>query len=268
MAHNSCTHIMTHKLRFKAFLSILALFWLATVAVHGQASNPDMAKQVHELANRGDYDSLVKLIDAQEALWQKAASMAYFRDMFTIADVLTGERNAQSYWLGRKVLWEMLLKTRPPIEYGAAQQFYVWKLNLFFLEAEDITPYVVGLSDDDFALIRRDTFLMLVEYARQLQETIIPGYRDKYSAPMNDSVGKQRFKQNAVDNEVQQGALFARSDLATRHINYLTVAYSHRPANPQELKQLLDILNVQGADRDRLIHATTDVEFERHNWGK
>jgi len=70
---------------------------------------------------------------------------------------------------------------------------------------------------------------------------------------MNNLAERQRFKQNAVDNQVQAQASAAISLLATSHINYLINAYSHKPADDQELKLLVDILNVQGADRDRVI---------------
>jgi hypothetical protein len=187
--------------------------------------------------------------------------------MFSIGDLVIGGSNAKIYWLGRKVIWQMLLKPTPN-EFGAAKNVYFLKQILLSEGAEAITPYVVGLSDEEFVAIRHDTFLMLAEYGRQLQEAIIPGYSDKYTAPMNDPVGREHFKQNAIDNQVQQQALNARCSLATFDTEYLAVAYSHRPANPQELKQLLDILNVQGSDRDRLIRSTKDSEFQRHNWGK
>jgi hypothetical protein len=249
--------MMIFKNTFRLFLNVLFLLLLITGSLHGQNTGPALERQVHEFVNDGDYASLDRLIDSEEALWKKEPSVAYYRDMFAIGGILTGGTTAQSYWLGRKVLWKMLFKSVPS-EYGAAQDVYVWKDSLLSLSAEAITPYVNNLSPEMFAVARHDTFLMLQEYARQLHAAIIPGYRDKYSAPMNDWAGRQRFKQNAVDNQIQVQAGKALVTLATSiaHIQYLIDAYSHDPRDDDELKALLDILNVKGADREKVIRDT------------
>ena len=249
MAHDNCTDTMTYKQTFNAFWGSLALFLLAASSAWTQNLNPVSAKQVQELANHADYSEIDKLIDSHEVIWQKAPNIAYFQNMFAIGEILLGGTTEQSYWLGRKVIWKMLLKPTPN-DYIAPQQFYLWRHTMFFLGAEGITPYVESLSPEMFAPVRHDTFLMLSEYARQLHATIIPGYRDKYTGGMAE---RHRFMQNAIDNEVQRNARIAISTLPTDHLNYLINAYSHDPRDDEELKQLFDILNIQSADRKRVI---------------
>ena len=204
------------------------------------------------LANQGDSSGIARLIEAEETLWKKAPSITYFQNMFAIGDVLIGGTNPNMYWLGRKVLWNMLSKPAPNEDF-APQEYYMYRIELFFSDAEDITTYVNNLSPDMFASVRHDTFLMLAEYARQLHATIVPGYRDKYTGGFAD---RHRFMQNAIDNQVQSQAKKALSLLATDHTNYLIEAYSHDPRNDQELETLLDILNVQGADRETVMRNT------------
>lgn len=245
---------MTHWRPFNAFRWIFALFLLGTYSAYGQIPNLVLAKQVEVLVNHGDHSGIVKLIDSEESAWKTAPSISYFQNMFSIGDVLTDGTTSDIYWLGRKVLWKMLFKPTPN-EYLAPQEFYLWRYSIFFSDAEKITPYVDNLSPEMFAAVRHDTFLMLSEYVRQLHATIIPGYRDKYTGGVE---GRQRFMQNAIDNEVQRQAKKALSLLAISNGNiyYLIDAYSHDPRDDNELKALLDILNVQGADRARIMRDT------------
>lgn len=246
---------MIYKNTFRLFLNVIVLLLFLTGSLHGQNTGPALEKQVRELMNDGDYASFNRLIDSEEALWKKEPSVAYYRDMFAIGDILTGGTTPQSYWLGRKALWRMLCKSVPS-EYGAAQQVYYWKYALLDLGAEAITPYVDNLNPEMFASVRHDTFLMLQEYARQLHATIIPEYHQKYSGAMNDGAERERFKQNAVDNQIQLQARKALSALTTDHIQYLIDAYSHDPRDDDELRKVLDILDVQGADRERVMRDT------------
>jgi hypothetical protein len=146
----------------------------------------------------------------------------------------------------------MLLKPTPR-EYGAPRQFYLWRNTIFFLGAEDITPYVDSLRPEMFAQVRHDTFLMLSEYARQLHLTIIPDYNQKFFGAMNDFAERQRLMQIEIDNQIQAQARAALSRLATDHLYYLVNAYKHEPRDDDELKTLLDIMNVQGADREHVL---------------
>ena len=215
-------------------------------AAQAQYSNTPLESEVAQLASRGDYASIEKLIEKQERLWKTAPSVSYFRDMRSIGSVLTGSSNAQIYWLGRKVIWDVVLKPAPN-EYGAAQAVRLWKEELFFLDAEDLSPYALSVSREMFASIRHDTFLMLAEYARQANATIIPGYHNR-PASLAD-----RDKQNRIDNQVQDQARSAIRWLAEGQDNYLIEAYRRNPRDDQELKQLLDILNIQGAHRDKIL---------------
>jgi len=243
---------MTYKCTLRALGGGLGFLFFAFISLHGQNSNPVAAKQVQELMHKNDYTTLVALVDSTEASWKKAPSIEYFHDMYFIGDILIGGTTQEIYWLGRKALWNMLLKPTPN-EYLSPQQFYQWKYTMFFEGAETITPYVDSLSPEMFASIRHDTFLMLSEYARQLHSTIIAGYRDKYTG---GAAERNRFMQNAIDNEVQRTARRALSSLPTDHIQYLIDAYSHAPKDDAELKALLDILNVQGVDREKVMRDT------------
>jgi len=242
---------MKRKCTFKGFRLFFALLLFAVASAYGQYSNPEMENQVRQLVNLGDYDALVKLTDTQETLWKTSPSEAYFRNMRSIGDVLTGATNNRIYWLGRKVVWNMLSKPVPN-EHQAAQAVRLWKKDLLSGGAESLTPYVVGLSNEEFAVVRHDTFLVLTEYARQLHATIIPTYKYKFAGATNAPEYDPRenpYKQNGIDNEVQTQANNAISDLPIDHVNYLETAYSHEPKDPQELKQILDTLNIQGSDR-------------------
>jgi hypothetical protein len=219
--------------------------------MRGADAGASLETKVKQSLKNGDFASLNNLINEEEALWKKQPSVAYFHDMFCIGDTLTGGTTAQSYWLGRKALWDMLLKPVPS-EFGAAQIVYGWKQTMLKLSAEAITPYVNNLSPDMFAAARHDTFLMLQEYASQLHQTIIPGYRDKYSGAMNDWAEKQRFKQNAVGNQIQAQARIALANLPTSHVQYLIDAYSHEPRDDKELEALMDILNLKQGDRNNV----------------
>lgn len=254
---NSHIHTMKHKHTFKSIWAILVLVFLAAGSACAQVANPVSPKQVQELANQGDYAGLVKLIDAQEAGWQKTPSIGYFQDMWSIADVLTGGTTAQVYWLGRKAIWKMLLKPTPN-EHLAPRQFYLWRHTMFFLGAEAITPYVNNLSPEMFAAVRHDTFLMLSEYARQLHATIIPGYRNKFAGAMNDAAERKRLMQIEIDNEVQSEARAASVSLSDDTVSeqYLIDAYSHDSRDPEELKQLFDILNIRDPEREQVMRAT------------
>jgi hypothetical protein len=226
------------------FLAIQLL--LATCA---NAANMDLAKQVEQLRNQGDIKVLGNLINAEEARWQSAPNLAYFENMQSIGETLIDGTTNESYWLGRQVLWKSLLKASPN-EYLAPKQFYLSRYVLFSQGAENITPFVDKLDSEQFASVRHDTFLMLIEYARQLHASIISGYVQKFPGAANDPPAKKKkLIQNEIDNEIQYEARRALSLLATDHLQYLMAAYSRAPRDDQELKALLDALNVQGKDR-------------------
>ena len=103
------------------------LFW---ISAFGQA-NSDFAKLVRRLEDRCDYDALGKLIDSQETEWNNHHSIAYFQNTSAIADVLVGGTTQQTYWMGRKLMWKMLLKPVPN-EYRTVTEFYIWKQEMFF----------------------------------------------------------------------------------------------------------------------------------------
>ena len=244
---------MIAKHPIKCFSNIFIIYLITIACAH--ASNPALVKRVRELSRQDDRANLIKLVDAEEVLWKQAPSMTYFRDMLSVGDVLIGGTSPQIYWLGRVALWNMLLKPVPN-EDGAPQRFYENRYEMFVSDAEDITPYVDKLSPDMFESVRHDTFLMLAEYARQMHASIIAGYRDKYSGAANDLAAREHFMQNRIDNQIQAQVRKAISLLAEDHVDYLIEAYSHEPANEQELKELLDILNVQGADREKVLRDT------------
>jgi hypothetical protein len=249
------SHMMTRKLTVIAFRGLLGLFLFACNSATAQLPNSFSVKQVQEFTNRGDYTALVELIDSEEASWKAAPKLSYFRDMSAIGEILTGSTNPKIFWLGRKAQWDALFKTTPD-EYGVPHEFYFWKGSVLLSNVENITPYEDSLSPEMFALVRHDTFLMLSEYARQLHATITPGYRNKVTGAMSESADRQHYMQNAIDNQVQIQARSALSLLATDHVDYLIEAYSHHPRDDEELKTLLDILNVQGADRVKVMRGT------------
>jgi hypothetical protein len=228
---------------------------LGTVSLHAQSPNLGLAKQAQELVNRGEYDQLVELVDSRDALWQKSPSMAYFGDMFSLGEVLMGRTTDRIYWLGRKVIWKMLFKPIPN-EYLAPRKFYLSRYQMFSEGVEDISAYVDNLSPGKFAAVRHDTFLMLWEYAKQLHQVYDPNYRQKWPGAMNDAAERKKLIQNEIDNEIQYETRSALSSLATDHVDYLIEAYSHDPRDDEELKMLLDILNVQGAYRAKVVRGT------------
>jgi hypothetical protein len=247
--------IYTMKARrtLKTFGIIFSFFVVSAIFTHGQA-NSDFAKMAQGLVSHGDYDALGKLIDSQETEWDNQRYMAYFQNTSVIADILARGTTQRMYWMGRKLMWKMLLKPVPN-ESHILTEFYISKQEMFLLAAEN-TASIESLSPEMYAPIRHDTFLMLSEYARQLHATIIPGYHPKFSGAMNDAAERKRLIQNAIDNQIQQEAGFALSSLATDHINYLINAYSHEPRDDSELKTLLDILNVKNVDREKVMQDT------------
>jgi hypothetical protein len=235
------------RILFKWFC-FAAIFAFAPISLLGQAGTVDLQKQVSELSAKGDYSAIVTLIDQQESDWRARPSTSYFSNMFSIATVVIGETNAEIYWLGRKAIWKALLKPAPNL-YGAAQRVRSMKEAMLFAEAENITP-LESLSPEMFTAVRHDTFLMLSEYARQARAAFLPGYHNK---PVN---GADPHTQNAIDNGIQAHARYAIEWLAQDQDNYLIDAYSHAPKDDEELKQLLDILNIRGAERDRIMRDT------------
>jgi hypothetical protein len=245
---------MKYKSALKLFLRILSVFFLATTSGYAQMPNLAMAKQVQAMENARDYSGIEKLIGSEESVWKTAPKIAYFQNMFSIADVLTDGTTPNMYWLGRRVLWQMLSKSAPN-EYLSASKFYLWRYSMLFSDAEKITPYVENLSPEMFSAVRHDTFLMLSEYVRQLHSTIIPGYHDKYTGGVE---GMSEHMQSAIDNELQRQSKIAISllGISNENIYYLIDAYSHDPRNDDELKALLGILNVQDADRAKVMQDT------------
>src|SRR5271163_3938534 len=94
-----------------------AAFVIAGICAQGFADESGfddvLEKQVIQLMNHGDYAASVKLVESQETLLKTAPSLTYFRNMTAIGDGLTGSTNAQVYWLGRKIIWKVLLKPAP-----------------------------------------------------------------------------------------------------------------------------------------------------------
>ena len=193
------------------FSLFVIFFAFASISSPGE---PGLEKKVNDLSARGDYASIVKLIDQQEREWVASPSVGYFSNMFSIATLIAnGETNARIYWLGRKAMWSLLLKPTPNL-YGAAQSVRSVKEAMFFLEAED-TAHIENLSPAMYAPIRHDTFLMLSEYARQVHTTIIPGFHNKFV------LGTNPHTQNAIDNQVQAEARYALRWLAQNQLSYL-----------------------------------------------
>ena len=106
-----------------------------------------------------------------------------------------------------------------------------------------------------YAAIRHDMFLMFAQYARQANAVIIPGFHNKFPGATNSAeyaMNKEPYRQNRVDDLVQA---MVREELGwlQDQTRYLIEAYSTEPRNDEELKQLLDILNIQGADRKKVM---------------
>ena len=234
----------------RVFTGLAIVFTFASVVVLGQSGVPDLHKQVSDLSAQGNYAELAKLIDQQENLWKTAPGMDYFSNMSVFADFLTDAKDTQIYWLGRKVIWNVLLKPAPNT-YGAPEAVYLEKRELLRVGAETTTFYVDSSSPKMFALIRHDTFLMLSEYARQAHAIIIPGFRRKPVLMSNPHT------QDAIDIEAQTQAGYVLDWLSTGQDDYLIEAYSREPRDDQELKALLDILNIQGGDRGTIIGRVT-----------
>ena len=223
---------------------------------YGQYGDTALENQVDQLAKRGDYVAVLNLIETQKNLAETKLNVYYFLTIGDIADTLTGELDSRFYWLGRQLVWQVLLKPTPN-EMNVAQVVRLCKETLLFEAAENMGPYEFNASPEMFASIRHDTFLMLAEYARQVHATIVLGYQDK-------SVSlAERDKQNRIDNQVQAHAREAARWLRENQENYLIVAYSHEPRNDGELKALLDILDIQGGARDRIIQRSAD---EKRYW--
>lgn len=226
------------------------VFAFAAVSAKGQVPNEALAKQVNQFAASGDYASIGKLVDAHESAWKTAPSTAYFNEMGTIAFVLLEQSHDQMYWLGRKVLWDVLTKPAPR-EVFAARSVYTEKEDLLRVGAEGFGRYEFNASPEMFASIRHDTFLMLSEYARLLHAEMIPGYKKKPRGAMNDDI--RPFLQNIIDNEVQEQDRKEIQFLAEDQTRFLILFYRRKPRDDQELKELLDILNIQGATRDAIL---------------
>ena len=237
---------------------LVAPFSLASFSVQGQLANDALKNQVGEFADQGSYDAVVKIVEAEENQWKAGPSIDYFRDMSSIGQMLLSKRDARFYWLGRKVVWKILLKPTPNDRF-AVNLVTSWKDDLLF-SAEDINN--AKRNPEMYAAIRHDTFLMFAEYARQANATIIPGYQNKFPgatfsgfpAPANwpYDMNKEPYKQNRIDNLVQTAARNTLEQLKEQ-TRYLIEAYSTEPRNDEELRQLLDILNIQGANRKRVM---------------
>lgn len=217
-----------------------------------QVANDQLEKRVAQFADQGNNAAIASLIDAQETVW-KTSQTEYFHNVYAIARALFPRSNAQEYWLGRKAIWNLLLKPVPN-ELDAARHVSEWKRAVINDAEAKVYHHI---NDEMFVSLRHDTFLMMSEYARQLRATIIPNYRDKWQGAMNDSAEKKRLVQNRIDNQVQFEARMALRLLAEDGEEYITQAYKHPPRDDEELTQLLDNLAIQGVHRERIIYWVT-----------
>jgi len=251
---------MKFQKRVRSFAYSLALVLLVTPVARAENISTELGSQAENFANQGNFFKIVELIDAEETSWKSSPSISYFENMeqICLALMMTGSSNDQRYWLFRKAAWDALLKSAPL----AKDALDIWRVdNLkerLLFAATDAIPYVVQASPDMYVTIRHDSALMLIEYARQIYAQLVPGYRYKPVAAANDPVGRKRLRQNEIDNAIQDEMRMASHRLASRRYVYdLTMAYSHPPRDDWELKQVLDALNIQGANRETIIRVVT-----------
>ena len=227
---------------------LLYAMLIAGVVVSSRAQNDAALKQeVQKLVAQDDSKGVEELIGKEETFGSDSEVLPNLNNLASIGFVLVDSTNAKLYWLGRRAFWDVILKPAPNV-YLAARLVYPLKRGVLTAGAENEVPYMANVSSDMYAAIRHDTFLMLAEYAQQIHATVIPGYQDQPTWTQDPD------RQRRIDNEVQAEARSAKNWLAKDQNYYLIDAYSTPPRNDQELKELLDILNVQGADREKIMH--------------
>ena len=229
-------------------LLYLMLLLGAFVSSRGQ-DDAALKQEVQKLVVQGDSKAVEELIAKEETFGSSSGALPSVRNLASIGFVLTDSTNAKMYWLGRRAFWHVILMPSPNV-YLAARTVYSEKRDVLTVGAESVMPYWGDASADMYEAIRHDTFLMLAEYARQIHATVIPGYQDQPTWTQDPD------RQRRIDNEVQAEARSAKNWLAKDQNYYLIDVYSTPPRNDEELKELLDILNVQGADREKVLHDT------------
>ena len=248
---------MRHR-RYYSYITLATLFWAILPCCAPAAENEiALGSKVADFARRDDLSSIQNLIQEQEAVWETSPDVSYFENMEAIAMGLrTGADNTRQYWLYRKAIWEVLLKPFPPVGGSSDIETILNSKERLLAFARSAASWNSTVSDNMKIAMRHDTALMFLEYTRQLRAEMIPGYINRPVAAVNDPIGRERLRQNEINNAVQLYVRDALQRLARNHFHYLSDAYSQRPTNSLELIQLLDALNIQGVDRRYVLEAT------------
>ena len=250
------------------FLSIVASAFASSLAIG--AKSQDLKAQVGQFADQGDLASVRNLIDTEETRWNGTPDLLYFEHMNVIGFALRDGATAdQRYWLFRKVAWATLLKA--PLN-GSFDLKRALRAKEELIQAvESTTPYVSQANPDMYASIRHDTALILMEYARQVRALYTPNYKPKpvqakngplpgppsmsgtTPTPKKPGVTVEELSRNRAENYDQDALRSAYAGLASDHLWYLVQAYGRQPRDNEELKGVLDALNIQGVDRETIL---------------
>jgi len=237
----------------KIFL-LTTLFWciafplLAALNTEDATVDPQALRaQVKQFAEKSDFDDIEHLVAAQDRAWKTAPSESYFQNMLAICLALgDGAMGERRYWLFRKVAWDALLKAEKAARLSLDMRIVDDSGDDILREAWNIGSYVDQASPDMFAAIRHDTAMMVMEHEREIHALLIPGYRGKPVAPLNDPVGTQLTRQNAIDNNLQEEIGADSGRLANiQFAYYLLAAYKRPPAADQELLEVLNAVNLK-----------------------
>jgi hypothetical protein len=248
----------------KLSLKIFSIAFLAAAHVIPCLAADDqedgLRLKVQTLLKANDYQSIKAIIDAEEADYLEHPTSAHVDRMITVGYALAHEDvKSPGYWQFRGIAWKLLLEPLPPMtEPGEPHHVFAQKESI--LREAMRTTFVDMLSgskeiDPD---TRHDAAMLLLSYVNWISGQIVSANMYKPVAPFNAPEKDQEItKSNLVFNNTQDELRNARAVLQRAFGTYLEYGYHATPHNADEIREVLDAVNIQGDLRAQILSAAS-----------